>query len=138
MLKWFLAGLGTLSLALLAATLVITIDTLLWSRAHAVTTPTYIITWSAPTRYTDQTTIAGAITYQLYVGASGQEMRYKTPVTAPPYVLVPTPGPGQTCVQVTSTVNGVESIRSPEVCATVPLPPPIIPNPPSNVTATVK
>ena len=101
-------------------------------------TPTYTVTWSAPTKYTDQTTIAGAITYQLYVGPSGQEVRYKTPVTAPPYVLVPTPGPGQTCVQVTSTVNGVESIRSPEVCATVPLPPPIIPNPPSNVAATVK
>ena len=135
MSKWFLTGLGALTLL---SILIVTVGDVLTTSAHGATTPTYTVTWSAPTKYTDQTTIAGAITYQLYVGASGQEMRYKTPVTAPPYVLVPTPGPGQTCVQVTATVNGVESIRSAEVCATVPLPPPIIPNPPSNVTATVK
>jgi hypothetical protein len=106
----------------------------LWP-ADAATPATYTVTWSAPTQYTDNSTIAGAITYQLYVGASGQEVKYKTPVTAPPYVLVPTPAPGQTCVQVTATVNAVESARSTEVCATVVSP---APKSPTSVTATVK
>lgn len=107
----------------------------LLSTACYAVPPSYTVTWGVPTQNTDSTTIVGAITYQLYVGPSGQEVKYKTPVTAPPYVLVPTPAAGQTCVQVTATVNGVESALSPEVCAVVPV---AKPNPPAPVTASVK
>lgn len=97
---------------------------------------TSTITWTPPTTNTDGTVISGPITYQLYVGAKGAEVKYKTPVTSPPYVLVPTPAPGtQVCVQVTATANGVESAPSAEVCAQIPQ---SIPNPPSNVTITLK
>lgn len=98
-------------------------------------TPTFTVTWPAPTQYEDGSTIVGAITYQLYVGPKGAEVKYKTPVTSPPYILVPTPGPGVTCAQVTATVGGVESARSGEACGTVAAP---IPKPPATVVATVK
>lgn len=107
------------------------------SAASAVSAaaPAFTVTWAAPTQYTDGTTIVGAITYQMYVGAKGAEVKYKTPVTASPYVLVPTPGPGETCVYVTATVASVESAPSAEVCGTVAA---TAPKPPSVVAATVK
>lgn len=104
------------------------------SLAHAAP-PQFVITWSAPTQFDDGSPLTGGITYQVYVGPPGAEVKYVTPPTAPPLTLSPTPGPGVTCVQVTATVNGRESVRTPEKCATMPSP---TPNPPTAVTATVK
>jgi hypothetical protein len=96
----------------------------------------FAVTWSAPLLMSDGTKIATPITYQVYLGPTGQEKVFGTPVSAPPYVIKPTPTPGvATCVQVTAIVGGVESARTPEACATVPLPPP---NPPTSVTVTIK
>lgn len=101
--------------------------------AAALTTT---VTWTSPTTNTDGSAITGPITYQLYVGPKGAEVKYKTPVTSPPYVLVPTPPAGsQVCAEVTATVNAVESAPSAEVCANIPAP---TPNPPTNVSITVK
>jgi hypothetical protein len=98
--------------------------------------PQFAVTWTAPTTNEDSTPIAGAITYQLYAGGSGKEAKLGNPVASPPYVISPTPPPGTTqCVQVTAIVGGVESQRSSEVCATVPLPQP---NPPSVIVITIK
>lgn len=99
-------------------------------------TSQFSVSWSAPTTYEDASKITGAITYQMYVGASGKEVKFGNPVTSPPYVIVPTPAPGvTTCVQVTSTVAAVESKRPTEVCGTVPFP---LPNPPATTTITIK
>jgi len=101
---------------------------------HAAT-PAFTVTWSAPTQYTDGTAIAGAITYQVYAGPSGQEVKFGNPVTASPYVINPTPAPGTTlCVQVTATVAGIESDRPTEVCGTVPRQP----KGPATTTITIK
>jgi len=97
--------------------------------AMAATPQTYTITWTASSQNIDNSPIVGAITYQLYVGPAGQEMKWGNPVTAPPYILSPTPAPGETCVQVTATVNKVESARSLEACATVAPPTPKSPSP---------
>lgn len=89
--------------------------------AAQAATPVVTVTWTRSTTYTDSTPIVNPVTYQLYVGATGAEVAYKTPVASPPYVLVPTPAPGtQVCVQVTATVDAVESARSPEVCTVIP------------------
>lgn len=103
--------------------------------AQAAAPSAFTITWIPPTQFVDGTILTGAVTYQMYVGVTGKEVAYKTPVTSPPYVLVPTPAAGtSTCVQVTATVNGVESARSAEVCATVPF---TAPNIPTAVAVTV-
>lgn len=103
---------------------------------HAAT-PQLTVTWTAPSNYVDGTAIGtAAITYQLYAGASGKEVKLGNPVTSPPYVISPTPAPGVTeCVQVTAIVNGVESAKTPEACGTIPYP---APNTPTVVTITIK
>lgn len=97
--------------------------------------PQTTVTWTAPTTNTDSTVISGPITYQLYVGASGQEVAYGKPVSASPYVLAnPAPVPGSNvCAQITAIVAGVESARTLETCVKIPLP---VPSPPGKVTIT--
>ena len=96
----------------------------------------FIVTWSAPTQFVDGTTITTPILYRVYAGPSGKEVPLATPVTAPPFIVLPLPPAGTTeCVQVTAEVNGVESARSPEICKGIPFP---VPNPPSKVAADVK
>lgn len=98
--------------------------------------PAFTVTWTAPTQFTDGTAIVGAITYQLYTGATGKEVKLGNPVTSPPYVINPTPAAGTTlCVYVTATVGGVESAPSGEACGTVPKP---TPNGPGTVVITIK
>ncbi len=106
------------------------------SSTQAATPPTVTITWSKVTTNTDNTVITDPVTYQLYVGTSGNEVAFKTPVTSPPYVIVPTPAPGtQVCAQVTATAAGVESTKSVEVCGVVPKP---TPNAPGNMKLTIQ
>ena len=108
---------------------------LFWAIPAQAAAPTFTITWMPPTQYEDGSPLTAALTYQMYVGASGKEVAYKTPVTSPPYVLVPTPAAGtRICVQVTAIANGVESTRTQEVCSTVPF---LAPSFPISVTVTV-
>lgn len=104
--------------------------------SQAQAAPQVTVSWVAPAKFTDGTTITSAITYQLYVGASGKEAKFGNPVTAPPYVITPTPAAGtQVCVQITATVNATESDKTPEACTTVPYP---APSSPTVVTIVVK
>jgi len=118
---------------LLVSTLII----LSMAFAAMAATPTLTVNWMAPTQNGDGTAITGAITYQLYVGPTGKEVKFGNPVTSPPYVIttgIPAPG-GTICVQVTATVNAIESARTPEACATIPYP---RPGSPVQVSVTVK
>lgn len=104
--------------------------------SQAQATSQVTVSWTAPTKNTDGSAISGAVTYQLYVGASGKEAKLGNPVTAPPYVITPTPAPGTTvCAQITAIANAVESDKTPEACTTIPYP---TPNSPSVVTIVVK
>ena len=104
--------------------------------AQAASPPTVTVAWVAPTQNTDGTAINGALTYQLYVGASGKETSFGSPVSASPFVITPTPAPGSNvCVQVTAIANGVESARSTEACTTIPYP---TPNFPAVITIVIK
>jgi len=105
------------------------------SQAQAAA-PQVTVSWVAPTKNEDGSAISGAITYQLYVGTSGKEAKFGNPVTAPPYVITPTPAAGtQVCVQITAMVGGVESAKTSEACATMPFP---TPGSPTVVTIVVK
>lgn len=86
------------------------------------------VTWTAPTGYTDGTTIAAAdkITYNLYAGAKGAEVLLQSGLTAPPANIPAQPGV-EVCGEVTAVVNGVESDRSNEGCTTKPFPKPNAP-----------
>lgn len=108
-----------------------------WQAACAqAATPVVTVMWTPPTTFVDGTPIVGAITYQLYVGASGAETKFGNPVTAPPYVITPTPKSGvTTCGKVTAIVNGVESAQSVEACGTVPFP---TSNSPTTIIITIK
>lgn len=108
---------------------------LLSTNVFSATAPIVTVNWSRPTLNTDGSAITSPITYQLYVGTAGHEVIYKTPVTSPPYILVPTPAPGsQVCVQVTATADSVESAPSAEICKTLPK---STPNAPTAVTITI-
>lgn len=96
----------------------------------------YTLTWTAPTLNTDGSSITGAITYQVYTGATGKEVKFGNPVTSPPYVVTPTPAAGTTlCAYVTATVGGVESAPSTEACGTIPK---STPNAPGTLIITIK
>ena len=92
--------------------------------------------WTAPTTFTDGTTIPStdAITYNLYVGTAGKASEATTPVqTGLTTTTVTTSGyaAGTTvCGEVTAVVNGVESARSNEACKSFP----DLPSAPTNVT----
>jgi len=103
----------------------------------AAASPTLTVTWTAPTKKEDGSLIAGTLTYQLYSGVSGKEVKLGVPVTASPYIVTTgIPAPGQTlCFQVTAILNGVESVRTPEACVTIPYPRPVSP---TQITVTVK
>lgn len=105
--------------------------------APAATAPVTTVNWLKSTTNTDGSAIVGAVTYQLYVGAIGKEVKFGNPVTSPPYILnnpAPTPGT-QVCVRVTATANGVESDLSDEACTMIPA---LKPNAPTQVKITVQ
>lgn len=101
------------------------------------TTPQFVVTWTPPTTNTDGTLITLPISYQLYTGPAGKEVKTGNPVTAPPYVVNnPAPLPGQTlCATITATVNGQTSVQTAEACGTIPF---ATPNPPTTVIITIK
>lgn len=99
-------------------------------------TPQLTIDFKPPTLNADGTPIgAAALTYQVYLGASGKEIKYGAPIASGPYTVNLGLTPGQTvCVQVSTIANAMESIKSTEACATLPQP---IPTAPTTVTVTL-
>jgi hypothetical protein len=69
--------------------------------------PSLVLTWSAPTANTDGTSIAGALTYGVYIGACGHESRAAI-VSAPQYALPS----GNLCAYVTAIEGSTESAPS--------------------------
>lgn len=100
--------------------------------AQAISAPLSVaLSWTAPTTFTNGSAITGAITYNIYQGASGAEVSAQTGVSATSVTITTGLSAGSTvCWQVTAVVGGVESSRTTEVCETFPAQP----NPPTNLT----
>lgn len=73
--------------------------------------------WTAPTANTDGTPITAPVTYNLYSGAKGAEVKTQSALTATTITVAATPGT-QLCVRVTAVVNALESAQSAEACGT--------------------
>lgn len=78
---------------------------------------TLSVTWVAPTANVDGTAITAPISYNIYTGAKGAEVKVQSGVTTAATSVAAVPGI-QLCVRVTSVVNALESAPSTEVCAT--------------------
>lgn len=93
--------------------------------AHAQTARSATITFTRPTQYTDGTTIptGTAITYNVYQGARGSTTKTRVgTITATATTINSGLQPGETCWQVATVANGVESTLSNEGCKTFPWP----------------
>lgn len=82
------------------------------------------ITFTPPTKYVDGTDIAPGtvITYKLYQGSRGSEKTHVADIDGSPVIVDTGLKPGETCWQVSSVANGVESDLSNEACKTFPWP----------------
>ena len=100
--------------------------------AQAISAPlSSVLSWTAPTTFTNGSPITGTITYNIYQGASGAEASVQTGVATTSVTITTGLSAGSTvCFQVTAVVGGVESSRTTEVCETFPAQP----NPPTNLT----
>lgn len=87
-------------------------------------------TWVAPTMNVDGSTISGAVTYNVYSGAKGAEVKTASGLTTTTAQIAGTAGTAL-CVQVTALVNSQESARTPEVCGTPAFP---VPQAPTGLT----
>ena len=87
--------------------------------AAVVYAATHTASWTAPTTNTDSSTISVPLTYNVYEGLKGAEVKTQSGVTA---LAATVNGP---CVEVSAVEAGNEGQLSNEVC----LPP--VPNPPT-------
>jgi len=87
---------------------------------------TLTASWIAPTTNTDGSPISATVTYNLYTGAKGAEVKSQSGLTSTSVVISALAGT-QVCARVTAVANNVESAQSPEVCATAPFPTPSAP-----------
>jgi fibronectin type 3 domain-containing protein len=90
--------------------------------------PTAVLTWTAPTLRQDGSPLTGALTYNVYQGASGAETKLSIPaVTA--LIYTATGSSGATLCWKVSAVdsNGLEGALSNEACKTFPASPPSAP-----------
>jgi hypothetical protein len=78
---------------------------------------TLTASWTAPSANTDRTPITGPITYNLYSGTKGAEVKTQSALAATTTTVATTPGT-QLCVRVTAIVNALESAQSAEACGT--------------------
>lgn len=96
------------------------------------------IACAAPTKFTDGTTITGAITYKFYGAMQGQPkvLLNATARTscANTWASAPT---GNVCADVTASVGGIESAHSAESCIAVAAPTPNAPGAPTLTLAAV-
>lgn len=106
----------------------ISIGVLMAAIATAQTTGrTATITFSAPTRYTDGSSVeAGtSISYRVYQGARGGTKTQVGTITGTSTTISSGLLAGREyCWEVTSVINGVESARSNEACKSFPFPTP--------------
>lgn len=98
--------------------------------------PSAAVSWSAPTANTDGSAIpAGALTYNLYQGLTGAEVKVQSALTAAATTVTAglTAGTSQ-CFTVTAVEAGVESAPSAETCALIPKP---VPGVPTQITVVI-
>jgi hypothetical protein len=93
---------------------------------------TAALAWTAPTVNTDGSALTGALTYNIYQGAKGAEVKSVSGVTTTTYTVSSGLTDGSTvCWYVTAVEGGQESASSAEVCKTFP---PAIPQAPASLT----
>lgn len=95
--------------------------------ARAAEARTATITFSAPTQYTDGSSIAAGttITYRLYQGEKGQAKVQAATLTATATTVNTGLAAGKEyCWEVTAVINGVESAHSNEACKAFAFPTP--------------
>lgn len=92
--------------------------------AIAQTPRTATITFEKPTQYVDGSTIPAtvALSYRVYQGAKGGTKTLVGTITQTQTTINSGLQPGETCWQVSTFANGVESELSNEVCKLFPQP----------------
>lgn len=129
----------------LAAVLVLLVGvTATWGQSSGSGTLT--VSWTAPTTYATGTPLppsaVSGMTYNVYLGSAGKGSEGNTPAaTGVAALSYQSTGyaPGATvCAEVTAVLNGLESARSGEACATFPTAAPAVPAVPTNVTVTAQ
>lgn len=98
--------------------------------------PSAAVSWTAPTTNTDGSAIpAGSLTYNLYQGLTGAEVKVQSALTAASTTVTTglTAGTNQ-CFTVTAVEAGVESGPSAETCALIPKP---VPGVPTQITVVI-
>lgn len=95
--------------------------------ALAQTPRTATITFTAPTEYTDGAAITSgtAISYRVFQGTKGSTSKTLVgTITSTSTTINSGLQPGETCWQVKTVINGVESVASNEACKTFAFPTP--------------
>lgn len=90
---------------------------------------TATVSWTAPLKNTDGSSIASTLTYNLYQavqGASLKKVQTGLSSTAATVTDGLTPGTTQ-CFTVTAVANGAESAQSATACSAIPFPTPGVP-----------
>jgi hypothetical protein len=97
--------------------------------ANAQAANTAVLTWTAPTTYTDGTPIVGTLGYNVYQGAQGSTTKTKVgAATSTTFTVSSGLASGSTvCFQVSTTQGTQESALSNEACKTFPPPTPQAP-----------
>lgn len=95
--------------------------------------PSATLTWTAPTKYTDGTTITVPLTYNVYQGLSGAtKTRVLSNLVALTTTITTGLSPNSTvCWELTAVAGGQESAHTAEVCKTFP---PQVPEAPAGLT----
>lgn len=112
--------------AAIVAMALLVLASVAFSVANAQTARTATITFTRPLQYTDGTDIAAgtALSYNVYQGAKGGAKTKVATITATATTINTGLPPGETCWEVTTLANGVESARSNEACKSFAFPTP--------------
>jgi hypothetical protein len=97
---------------------------------------TVTLNWTAPTTNTDGSPITGAVTYDVYQGASAAALtKVQSGLTTTTATVTAGLTPGaEEFFSVTAVAEGSESAQEAPVSAAIPA---LVPNPPTGLTATV-
>lgn len=109
---------------------------LLVATAHALTTASAAVSWSAPAANADGSPLLGPVTYNLYQGLAGSLSKVQSGLTSTAVVVTTGLTPNTTqCFAVTAVVLGVESAQSTAACGFVTPP---TPGSPGNVVVVIQ
>lgn len=99
--------------------------------------PVATVTWTPPTTHTDGSTIAaGVLTYNLYQGLTGAEVKVQSGLTVASATVTAGLTAGTTqCFTVTAIEAGVEGAQSAEACAAIPK---LVPGVPTQITVVIR